>query len=417
MIRKTIDMIGTEGKADADKHAWCDTEQTTSEANKADKEADIGTLEGNINELQISISDIKENIRLATEDLQTNRETQTETTDTRKGRNELFHQNLKDQQDAQRILAKAIEVLTKYYAFLHAHNAEKSYDAHTGKDSGGGNLERLAGKSQAELEAACNADPECQGFNSAGWLKKSIAPSSEWYDWDEGTLYVKVLSFLQIQQPVAGETETWGDEMEGQRGEGNKAIDMLKFIMGQSKSDEASLRSTEESNVADYENNMANLADQETQLSEDIAQYELNLANQEKSRQQATEDHTGATADRDAIVKYLATIEPGCTFIQSNLQARKDAQASETAALNNAISTLEGTPTFQAAVAAAEQERLGDCVLEGSDYACGKDGSERGTAKCEACVEGVTVYGYCTQNPDASGCSTATDTSSAGALA
>merc|ERR1719181_2716018 len=94
MIRKTIDTIAAEGKADADKHAWCDTEQTTSEANKADKEADMGTLEGNINELEISIGDIKENIALAQEDLTTNRATQKETTETRKGRNELFHKNL-----------------------------------------------------------------------------------------------------------------------------------------------------------------------------------------------------------------------------------------------------------------------------------------------------------------------------------
>ena len=32
-------------------------------------------------------------------------------------------------------------------------------------------------------------------------------------------------------------------------------------------------------------------------------------------------------------------------------------------------------------MAAAEQERLGKCVLKESDYACGKDGSKRGTAK------------------------------------
>ena len=32
-------------------------------------------------------------------------------------------------------------------------------------------------------------------------------------------------------------------------------------------------------------------------------------------------------------------------------------------------------------MAAAEQERLGKCVLKESDYACGKDGSKRGEAK------------------------------------
>merc|ERR1719473_2379459 len=165
MIRKTIDVIAEEGKADDDKHAWCDTEQTTNNENLGHKETDVGTLEGNIGQLEISIRDTKENIRLATEDLVTNRDTQKTTTETRKGRNELFHENLKNLQDAQRILAKAIDVLTKYYAFLHSHNAEKSYTEHAGKES-------------------CGANPECAGFNSAGWLKSAIAPEGEWYDWD-----------------------------------------------------------------------------------------------------------------------------------------------------------------------------------------------------------------------------------------
>merc|ERR1719161_2203339 len=275
---------------------------------------------------------------------------------------------------------------------MKAHNAEKTYAEHAGKDSGGGNLERLSGKSIVELKEACNEKPECVGFNSAGWLKSSLADQSEWYDWENGTLYVKELSgglgFIQLtQDPVEGEPESFGMEMKGQSKEGGEAIGMLKFILGESEKEE-------------------------TDLKEDIAAYELNLANDEKSLMQATEDKNAATGDNKAINAYLDSIEPGCTFIQSNLDKRKDARSSEKAALENAITTLKGTPVFQAAMAAAENERLGKCVLKESDYACGKDGSKRGEAKCEACVEGVTVYGYCTQNPSASGCSDATATSS-----
>ena len=63
------------------------------------------------------------------------------------------------------------EVLTKYYEFLHSHNAEKTYEMKKGKDSGGGNLEQLQGLSVEELEKACSEKPECVGFNTAGWLK------------------------------------------------------------------------------------------------------------------------------------------------------------------------------------------------------------------------------------------------------
>merc|ERR1719247_937929 len=116
MIRSTITVIEEEGKADQEKHEWCRTEQKSgeqdvSEQNQEDKETDMGTLEGNIKELDISITDMKENIRLATEDLNTNRETQETTSSNRKEKNALFHKELKNCQDVQAILAKAIECL------------------------------------------------------------------------------------------------------------------------------------------------------------------------------------------------------------------------------------------------------------------------------------------------------------------
>ena len=40
-----------------------------------------------------------------------------------------------------------MEVLDEYYAFLHSHNAEKTYEEKAGKDAGGGNMERLEGLS------------------------------------------------------------------------------------------------------------------------------------------------------------------------------------------------------------------------------------------------------------------------------
>merc|ERR1719352_629838 len=81
--------FATFDKADVQKKDWCRTpdqtgEQDVNEQNLADKETDMSTLEGNIGQLQISIDDTKENIRLATEDLNMNRETQTTTTTTRK---------------------------------------------------------------------------------------------------------------------------------------------------------------------------------------------------------------------------------------------------------------------------------------------------------------------------------------------
>merc|ERR1719355_67375 len=202
-----------------------------------------------------------------------NRETQTTTTTSRKEENALFHEELKNAQDVQAILTKAIEVLEKYYEFLHSHNAEKTYAEHAGKDAGGGNLERLAGKSIDELKEACNAKPECKGFNSAGWLKSSIAPEEEWYAWDEGSLFVKELPPMLVQEPVEGEPDA--EFSTGQGESGNQAIEMLKFIESASKDEETDSINTEKREQGDYEGNMGALTEAEGQLKEAIADYTL----------------------------------------------------------------------------------------------------------------------------------------------
>merc|ERR1719421_2312298 len=291
-----ITLIEEEEKTDVEKKDWCRTpektgEQDVNEQNQEDKEKDMATLEGNIGQLQISIDDTKENIRLATEDLNMNRETQTTTTTTRKEENALFH-----------------EVLTKYYEFLHSHNAEKTYAEHAGKDSGGSNLERLAGKSVDELKEACNAKPECKGFNSAGWLKSAIAPEEEWYAWDEGSLFVKELPPMLVQEPVEGEPDA--EFSTGQGESGNQAIEMLKFIESASKDEESDAIDAEKTAQGKFEGEMTALTTAEGELKEAIASYELDLANTEKQHEQAVEDLATTTKDRDAIVKYLASIEP-----------------------------------------------------------------------------------------------------------
>merc|ERR1719263_1960602 len=413
MIRNTITLIEEEEKTDVEKKDWCRTpektgEQDVNEQNQEDKEKDMSTLEGNIGQLQISIDDTKENINLATQDLNTNRETQTTTTTTRKEENALFHEELKNSQDVQAILAKAIEVLTKYYEFLHSHNAEKTYAEHAGKDSGGSNLERLAGKSVDELKEACNAKPECKGFNSAGWLKSGIAPEEEWYAWDEGSLFVKELPPMLVQEPVEGEPDA--EFSTGQGESGNQAIEMLKFIESASKDEESDTIDAEKTAQGKFEGEMTALTTAEGELKEAIASYELDLANTEKQHEQAAEDLATTTKDRDAIVKYLASIEPGCTFIQTNYETRKQNREAEASALEGAIDTLEASPAFKNFQSSQESEDLGEC----SEKCEGK--KDTNTAECQACQEGVTIFGYCAQNSDTPGCDEATKTESAEAM-
>ena len=117
------------------------------------------------------------------------------------------------------------------------------------------------------------------------------------------------------------------------------------------------------------------------------------------------------TKEKMAIEFYLEKIEPGCSFIQENFETRKSNRAAEKSALEGAIETLKGTPAFLKAEAAAERAAMGKCA-----GICEEKGKEH--AECGACLNGVSVFGYCSteKNANAPGCDDATKTSSAAAL-
>jgi len=417
MINKTIGIIEAEEADDVEKKETCIEEQTTNEKNRDDKEKDIQTLESNIDALKVAIEGTEESITLATEDLGLNRDSQASTTATRKSAHAVFTETLSNCEDAEKILAKAIEVLTKYYEFLHAHNAEKSYELKKGKDSGGGNMERLTGLSVEELETACSEKADCVGFNTAGWLKSSLADEAEWYDWDGGDLYVKMLNgvpayekptqLLQTKQPLEGEPDS--EFSSGQGESGNKAIDMLVFIAGETKAEKEQAISDEQASQMAFESEMQALTASETTLLENIDTYKLDLATQEKQLEETKEDLNTTVAEHAAIVKYLAEIEPGCEFIKANYDTRKQNREAEISALNEASKLLIGTPAYKLAEAKAARAAQGDC-----GPTCEELGDDH--AKCQACLEGVTVFGYCSQNEAAPGCAEATATGSAAAL-
>jgi hypothetical protein len=418
MIDNTISILEEEEAEDVKKKGTCENETSTNEAAKLDKETALGDLDGTIAQLLVSIKDTETSISETQDSLKVNRESQAEDTNTRNEQNAQFTKNLKNLQDAERILAASIKVLTKYYEFLHSHQAEKTYRKFEKKDAGGGNLKQMAGASLPELEEACSAEPECVGFNSAGWLKKSLVPEANWYDWDGGDLYIKELDgsisdayvpatdFLQVSsrrdEPLEGEpTDAFST---GQATEGNRALDMLNFIAKETTDEKENAISNEENAVQTFTTSMAALKASEEGYVEDLEKFNLDLATFKKELEEAKEDSSATTAEKEAIENYLAQIKPGCDFIAQEYTARKSARDAETAALTTAIDKLKATPVFAAALAAAKKEELGKCA-----EICEPEGgpSRMEHAECQACQSGVTVIGFCAGNPDVDGCAEA----------
>lgn len=370
LISKQIAAIDTEQLADDSKKAWCTTEQAANNANLGSKNGAITSLNSTAATLAGSISTAEGNIETTLASIQTNAETQEEETQDRHEENAEYNTAHQNMVDAEAILSKAIEVLTKFYKWLRAHEGAHSYVEAAGKDTPPTwNLERLAGKSADELAEACSLEPKCMGYSDNGWLKAKAEPADELFDSD-ANLFVKTFedaapgeSLLQVaEEPVEsdqqalrsggstaveGETKTFEGAMDGQKENGGKAVEMLQYILDETETERGDATTQEATDLAAYTASMTALKASEKTLRDDLANYENGLASDQQDLEETNEDSRATTNERDAIQAFLDQIEPGCTFIQDHHTDRTGFRTAEKTALEDVIDTLHGTPAFK----------------------------------------------------------------------
>jgi len=76
---------------------------------------------------------------------------------------------------------------------IEVGNDLSNYDLYPFMDSSGNDIGKFDGGIRT-YAVKCNADPDCLGFNSNGWLKHVIRDQSEWSSWTEDSskgLYIK----------------------------------------------------------------------------------------------------------------------------------------------------------------------------------------------------------------------------------
>merc|ERR1719247_2757154 len=319
-INGTVALIEAEEADDKQKLDTCNSEQDINFKRRDAKKEKMDDLTSSISELEISAKNSRKQIAETEEQLADNRAGQKATTETRNEQNAIFTTNLKNLEEAERILAKATKVLVKYYKFLHSHNAEKTYREVDGKDSGGGNLRQITPgysdpvKIDLELQEACSAEPECVAYNSAGWLKSSLAPESDWYAWDGGKLFIKELDGVPATEAGTGFLQSksksksrqpadvdFGKEdaefADSQSGSGNKVIDMLNFIAGETAEEKKTAIDTEDSAQDTFDGEMKTAKEAEQGMMTAIDGCKLDLANTEKKTAIDTEDSAQGTFD------------------------------------------------------------------------------------------------------------------------
>jgi len=182
---------------------------------------------------------------------------------------------------------------------------------------------------------------------AAKMLQKAIAVLEKYY----AQLEKEKEKELELAQEDPKPPETWDEGYDGQGEQGNKVIEMLKFVLKETEDEEAKYRADEKQAQSDFEDSMEELKETEEELRKSSVKYRKELADAEKDLVMKQEDLEKTKHDKAAIEKYLKTIKPGCDFITENYDDRVKNRALETKALDKAAELLKGTPAYKAAIA------------------------------------------------------------------
>jgi hypothetical protein len=229
-----------------------------------------------------------------------------------------------------------------------------------------------------------------------GLLDAAIHVLTKYYEGE----YVEYDAEVKGTKVLAGEEEAHPETEEGYKGQGEtgkKAIDMLTFILDNTKKEETAAHTMEHEAQHAYEDSMQELKDTEASLQETLADLKMELAEKEKALAEAKDELKKTVEEKESIEAYLLKIKPGCDFITENIDYRKERQTSEISALKEAKDLLKDTPVYKAAVAEAHLTSMGDCRDK-----CVEHGEEH--VICKACLAKVEIPGYCAGHEGTEGC-------------
>ena len=345
LIEDMHTLIDKEQKADADEKKWCEDERATTNAN-------IDRLKGEISDLTDAIlknkEDIKDRVKSIEEDTKSlgeNRDNQRTSTEQRRKEHVAYVQNARNLNDAISTVKTAVAVLNKFYKWLHSKQGAHHYDEKPKQDFGGANLRRMSGADVDQLKEACSEEPECAGFNTAGWLKGPAIDEAKLYKWDEGSLYVKVfdeknpVGLLQEPEAVAP-PDTFGDTFGGQREEGNEVVGMLEFIIKESNTELDAANTGEHEAQVTYESLLTDLTTEEDNLVQSLSKLNQQKALLEQDLEENSEAKASAEKSLAENERYLEKIKPGCDFMMENFGTRTDNRNAEKKGLKIAAEKL-----------------------------------------------------------------------------
>jgi len=336
-IDEMLSIITNEGKVDKEKLDFCKSERKKSAATIKAKTSEMNQLESKINKLTDEIekpeTGLNDQIQATENLLAENSASQDKETDIREKEHEEYEETMQNLVEVKDLLSNAISVLTKYYESLEDYAQDEEEK-----------VKKLPGEDDAR-------------------------------------------------------PETWEKEKgyKGQGKSGKKVLDMLEFILGDTKGEEKLAKKDEKSAQSKYDKSMDTLKKEQRKLQKSLTKFLKTLSEKKEALIEAELQMKKTTAIKDKAEAYLLKIKPGCDFITKNFDKREKHRAAESAALKKSAKILKNSAVYKEAVAKASRESLGSC----RDI-CTESGKSH--VKCKACLEDVSIPGYCAGHPDTKGC-------------
>jgi len=336
-IDNMLERIAKESKVDKEKLDFCKSERKRGEATIKEKKSKLLELESRINKITDEIekpeTGLNDQIKATEDQLAENAANQEKETEIREKESEEFEANMENLVKAKELLSSAVHVLTKYYNSLQDYAQDDEEE-----------VKQLPGEDDARPEL-----------------------------WEKEKGY------------------------KGQGDSGKKVLDMLDFIIGETKGEENLAKKDEESAQKQYEESMATLKKEQSTLQKAFVKFQKTLSEKKLALMDTQEEMKKTAAVKEKAEAYLLEIKPGCDFITDNFDKREKHREVESSALKKAATLVRNTALYKASEAEKELASQGSCR-----DACTNSGTEH--VKCKACLSDVSIPGYCAGHPDTMGC-------------
>jgi len=208
--------------------------------------------------------------------------------------------------------------------------------------------------------------------------------------------YYATLKDQQFGDAPKGKGDVFSGNYEGQEKSGGAVLKLLAKLKKEKTVQEDKEHGAELKLQHEFEDVMKKMKGEEKGFGESIVDAKKTMASRKIALVQSIKVKKSTESEKLAIERLNTRLKPGCALIKQNIPER----AKELKALQKSEVMLKETPAFKKAVDDAKIASYGKCTS-----LCVPGGTiDDAGAECQACMQGISVPGYCAGHKGAKGC-------------